>query len=177
MRQSSKTALGGIISALSVLLMFLTAVIPFMTYAVPLIAGTLLVLMVREVGSGWAFAVYAAVSLLAVFIIPDKEAATFYVAFFGYYPIIKPHIEKRLPKALQWIIKYLIFNLACVAGVALTIYVFGIPFDETGKLGKYGVYIALALANVTFLFYDILLDKLIYLYDKRWRKSFLRIFK
>lgn len=177
MRRSSKTALGGIISALSVILMFMTAVIPFMTYALPLIAGTLLVLMVRELGGRWALAVYVAVSILGLFIIPDKEAAVFYTAFFGYYPIIKPPIESKLPKALQWVIKFAIFNLACFAGVALTVFVFGIPFDETGELGKYGAYVLLAIANAAFLAYDILLTKLLILYERRWRKAFLKIFK
>ena len=89
MKQSSKTALGGVVSALSVTLMLMTAVIPFMTYALPLLAGALLILMVIEINKRWAFIVYVAVSLLAVLVVPDKEAAVFYIAFFGYYPIIK----------------------------------------------------------------------------------------
>lgn len=177
MKQSSKTALGGIISALSIILMFLTAVIPLMSYALPLLAGTLLVVMVKELGGRWAFGVYAAVSLLSIFVIPDKEAATFYVAFFGWYPILKPYLEGHFNTAVRYLIKFVIFNLSCLAGVGLTIYVFGIPFDETGELGKYGALITLLLANLTFFVYDILLNRLMFIYVRRWKKKLHRVFK
>ena len=75
MKQSSKTALGGIVSALSVTLMLMTGVIPFMTYALPLAAGSLLILVVIEINKRWAFVVYAAVSLMSIFVVTDKEAA------------------------------------------------------------------------------------------------------
>ena len=177
MKQTSKTALGGIVSALSIVLMLMTAVIPFMSYALPLVAGALLILMVIEVSKSWAFIVYASVSLLAIFVVPDKEAATFYVAFFGYYPIIKSMLEKHLPTVAEWLVKLVIFNAATVAGYLFTVHVLGIPFDDMGEWGKYGVIFLLALANVVFIMYDILLTKLITLYMIKFRKSFRKIFK
>ncbi len=177
MKQSSKTALGGIISALSVVLMLLTAVIPFMSYALPLLAGALLIIMVIEISKSWAFIVYVAVSLLAFFVVPDKEAATFYIAFFGYYPIIKSTLEKHLPVVVEWIVKFAIFNAAIVAGFFFSTYVLGIPFDDIEGLGKYGLPALLALANVVFVVYDIMLTKLVTLYLYKFRKSFRKIFK
>lgn len=177
MKQSSKTALGGIICALSITLMLLTAVIPFMSYALPLIAGALLILMVIEINKSWAFIVYVSVSLLSVFVVPDKEAATFYIAFFGYYPIIKSTLEKHLPNVVEWIVKLVIFNAATVVAYLFTVYVLGIPFDDMGEFGRYGVIALLAMANFVFIFYDILLTKLVTLYMVRFRKSFHRIFK
>lgn len=177
MKQSSKTALGGIVSALSVVLMLLTAIIPFMSYALPLVAGALLILMVIEINKRWAFIVYVAVSLLAIFVVPDKEAAVFYVAFFGYYPIIKSSLEKHLPRVIEWIVKFVIFNAAVLAAYFFTVKVLGIPFDDMGPLGQYGVPILLGLANFTFLMYDIMLTKLVTLYLYKFRKSFKRIFK
>lgn len=177
MKQSSKTALGGIVSALSVVLMLMTAVIPFMSYALPLMAGALLILMVIEINKSWAFIVYVAVSLLAVFVVPDKEAAVFYVAFFGYYPIIKSTLEKHLPRVLEWVVKFFIFNAAVIAAYFFTVKVLGIPFDDMGEWGKYGVFALLAVANVTFLVYDIMLTKLVTLYLYKFRKSFKKIFK
>ncbi len=177
MKQTSKTALGGIVSALSVTLMLLTAVIPFMSYAIPLLAGALLVLMVIEINKKWAFVVYAAVSLLSVFVVPDKEAATFYIAFFGYYPIIKSSLEKHLPVVAEWIVKFVIFNGAVIAAYFVSVKLLGIPFEDMHQLGKYGIPIVLALANITFIMYDILLTKLVTLYIHRFRKTFKRIFK
>jgi len=177
MKQSSKTALGGIVSALSITLMLLTGIIPFMTYALPLMAGSLIILMVIEINKRWAFVVYAAVSLLSVFVVPDKEAAVFYIAFFGYYPIIKSTLEKHLPIVLEWVVKFIVFNASTVAGYFFTTYALGIPFDETGDFGKYGLIIMLALANAVFIAYDVMLTKFITLYLKRFRKSFHKIFK
>lgn len=177
MKQSSKTALGGVVSALSVTLMLMTAVIPFMTYALPLLAGALLILMVIEINKRWAFIVYVAVSLLAVLVVPDKEAAVFYIAFFGYYPIIKSPLEKHLPNVVEWIIKLLIFNAAAVAGYLFSTYVLGIPFDDMGSMGRYGLIVLLALANAVFVAYDIMLTKFITLYLMKIRKSFRKIFK
>ncbi len=64
-RNSSKTALGGIIAALSVTTMFLTAVFTTLSYALPAAAGILLVVVVIDVDKKWAFGVYAATALLA----------------------------------------------------------------------------------------------------------------
>ena len=177
MKQSSKTALGGIISALSVVLMLLTAVIPFMSYALPLMAGALLIVMVIEIGKKWAFIVYVAVSLLAVFVVPDKEAATFYIAFFGYYPIIKSSLEKHLPRVAEWIVKFVIFNAATLAAFCFSTYVLGIPFEEMDEFGGYGIPVLLGLANFVFVAYDIMLTKLVTLYLYRFRKGFRKIFK
>ena len=177
MKQTSKTALGGIVSALSVTLMLLTGIIPFMTYALPLAAGALLILMVIEINKRWAFIVYAAVSLLGILVVPDKEAAVFYIAFFGYYPIIKSTLEKHLNIVVEWVVKMLIFNLSTVAGYFFTTYVLGVPFDETGEFGKYSLIILLVLANAVFIAYDIMLTRFITLYLRKFRKSFHKIFK
>ena len=54
-KNSTKTAIGGIIAALSIVLMLLTSAIPTLTYAIPAIAGLLLVVIVIEVNKKWAF--------------------------------------------------------------------------------------------------------------------------
>ena len=177
MKQSSKTALGGIISALSVMLMLLTTVIPFMTYAIPLLSGALLIPIIIEINKRWAFAVYVAVSLLAVFVVNDREAAVFYVSFFGYYPILKQLLEKHLPKAVRWLIKFFVFNFSVIVGYFLSTYVLGVSFDDMGDMGKYGALITLALANVVFIAYDIMLTRLVKLYLVKYRKSIRKIFK
>ena len=87
-KNSTKTAIGGIIAALSIVLMLLTSAIPTLTYAIPAIAGLLLVIIVIEVNKKWAFGVYFVVGVLSMLLVADKEAAVMYVMFFGYYPII-----------------------------------------------------------------------------------------
>ena len=135
MKQSSQTAFGGILTALSVVLMFLTGIIPFLTFALPALAGALLILIVMEIGPKWALCVYAAVSILSLLVVADKEAAMMYAAFFGYYPVIKSFLESKLPRVVEWIVKFLIFNAAMVLAYVIIIFVFGMPLDEMEEFG------------------------------------------
>lgn len=176
-RQSTKVALCGIISSVSVVLMFMTGLVPFLTYTLPAVSGALLAIIVIEINKKWATGAYIAISLLSLLIVADKEAAMFFVAFFGYYPIIKEVIENKLPKVLEWIVKLLLFNVAAVAAYAVIIYVFGIPFDEMEQYGKYSVLILLAMGNVIFVLYDYCMTSLITLYYQRWQKTFHNLFK
>lgn len=176
-RQSTKVALCGIISSVSVVLMFMTGLVPFLTYTLPAVSGALLAIIVIEINKKWATGAYIAISLLSLLIVADKEAAMFFVAFFGYYPIIKEVIESKLPKVLEWIVKLLLFNAAAVAAYMVIIYVFGIPFDEMEEYGKYSVFLLLAMGNIIFILYDYCMTSLITLYYQRWQKSFHNLFK
>lgn len=172
-----KDCFWGILTALSVVLMFLTGVIPFLTFALPALAGALLILIVMEIGSKWALCVYAAVSILSLLVVADKEAAMMYAAFFGYYPVIKSFLESKLPRVFEWIVKFLIFNAAMVLAYLVIIFVFGMPLDEMEEFGRYAVPILLGMGNVVFFVYDIALTRVIGAYLHRWRKSFHRLFK
>lgn len=176
MKQSSKTAICGMIAALSVVIMMLT-IIPVMTYAAPAFAGILLMVVVIEINKKWAFGVYAAAGILSLLLATDKEAAVMYVAFFGYYPIIKAVLESKLPRAVEWIVKFLIFNVTMVASYFVLIKVFGISMEDMNELGKYGPLILLALGNVVFLVFDIAITRIATLYIIKWQKQFRRLFK
>ena len=177
MKQSSKCALGGIVSALSLVLMISVAVIPFLTYALPAVAGVLIVFIVVEIDKKWAFGVFSAVAILAFLLVPDKEVAMMYIAFFGYYPIIKAVLESRLPAALSWIIKVLLFNLTMVAAYLVLIFVMGIEVDEITEYGMIAVPMLLGAGSITFIAYDFALTQIITLYLVKWRKYFKRYFK
>ena len=75
MKTSFKVSLSGVIGALSLVLMLLTSVIPFGTFAFPAFAGMLLISIVIELGNSWAFLVYFTVSTLSLLLLTDKEAA------------------------------------------------------------------------------------------------------
>ena len=49
MKQSSKCAIGGIVAAVSLVLMISVAIIPFLTYALPAVAGLFIVFIVIEI--------------------------------------------------------------------------------------------------------------------------------
>ncbi len=169
--QSANIAIGGIVSALALVLMFFTGVFPFATYALPALAGLLLTVIVVDFGRRWAWSVYAVIAILSLFVTPDREAAVMFVMFFGYYPILKSVFEQIPSRVTEYVLKFVVFNVAVVTAYLLLIYVLRMPdiLTEFGELGKYGVWITLGLGNVTFLIYDIALTRLIMLYT-RWLK-------
>lgn len=177
MRQSSKTALGGIIAALSLVMMLLSTVIPFLTYVLPAFAGAVLILMVIEINKGWAACTYAAVSILSLILLADKETAMMYVAFFGYYPIVKNVYESKLKKLPCIIVKFLTFNASVVAAYLAMIYIFAIPIEGMDDFGKATIPVLLVMGNVLFILYDYVMTRFITIYSIKFRKRFRNLFK
>ena len=175
--RSFKAAFGGIIAALSIVLMFSTGLIPTLTYAIPAVSGALLMAIVIEISPVFAGAIYVAVSILSLLIVADKEAAVMYAAFFGYYPIIKSFIEKHTNKTLSWIIKYIIFNIAMITSYFIVSKVFMITFDDIEFIGRFALPLLLLVGNMVFALYDIALTRLVTTYLLSWRKHVKRVFK
>lgn len=177
MKQSSKCAIGGITAALSLVLMISVAVVPFLTYALPAVAGALMIFIVIEIDKKWALGVYLAVALLGMMLVPDKEVAVMYLAFFGYYPILKAVIESKLKSVSGWIVKVLVFNATMVASYFLMIKFMGITIDEMDKYGNLAIPALLGLATFAFILYDIALSKLVLIYNMKFKKHFRRFFR
>ena len=167
MSKSGKIALGGLLTALGVVLMFLTGLIPIGTYALPAIAGVLLIVAVIEIGAKWAWMIYAAVAVLSLLFAADKEAALLFVLFFGYYPVLKSFLERISNKVLSWISKFAVFNVAVVACFFLAVNFLQLPEDSFTVFGIYLPWVFLILGNAVFLIYDIALSGLVATYVEK----------
>ena len=167
MSKSGKIALGGLLTALGVVLMFLTGLIPIGTYALPAIAGVLLIVAVIEIGAKWAWMIYAAVAVLSLLFAADKEAALLVVLFFGYYPVLKSFLERISNKVLSWISKFAVFNVAVVACFFLAVNFLQLPEDSFTVFGIYLPWVFLILGNAVFLIYDIALSGLVATYVEK----------
>ena len=167
MSKSGKIALGGLLTALGVVLMFLTGLIPIGTSALPAIAGVLLIVAVIEIGAKWAWMIYAAVAVLSLLFAADKEAALLFVLFFGYYPVLKSFLERISNKVLSWISKFAVFNVAVVACFFLAVNFLQLPEDSFTVFGIYLPWVFLILGNAVFLIYDIALSGLVVTYVEK----------
>ncbi|MFR4142904.1 MAG: hypothetical protein ACLT1K_02405 [[Clostridium] leptum] len=167
MSKSGKIALEGLLTALGVVLMFLTGLIPIGTYALPAIAGVLLIVAVIEIGAKWAWMIYAAVAVLSLLFAADKEAALLFVLFFGYYPVLKTFLERISNKVLSWISKFAVFNVAVVACFFLAVNFLQLPEDSFTVFGIYLPWVFLILVNAVFLIYDIALSGLVATYVEK----------
>lgn len=173
---SYKVSLGGIISALSLVFMFLTGFMPLLVYLIPALTGAMLLIIYVEINAKWALFTYVSVALLCLFVTPDKEAGLLYIMFLGYYPILKMFVEKIGNTILQWILKLLIYNMMIIAyyQVIIRVVVNVDLVEEIDDFGKHGALIFLGLTNVVFIVYDIAVSRLKYLYVKWFRKKILQ---
>ena len=117
MNHSFKTAFCGIMTALSLVCMFIAPLLPAAIYTCTLLSGLCIALTVDEVGLRYAAGVYFASSILALLLIPDKETAIVFILIFGIYPIIKNVLEQnknKLPKknVAVMILKILFIHLS-----------------------------------------------------------------
>lgn len=166
MKKTKITALSGMLAALTVLFLFFGSVVQILAYVAPFISGLIMIILINNVNKRSAWTVFAVSSLVAVFLLPDKECALNYVFFFGWYPMVKDSFDKIKIKILRIVAKFAVYNVAVVFSQLACIYVFGIPFDNV--LGVWGIVILLLLANLIFALYDMLFVLLSFIYMKKY---------
>lgn len=150
-------ALGGSLAALAVTIMSLGTLIPIATYVCPVLCMVVLNILAMICGDriGWAW--YGAVALLSALLAPDKEAATMFV-FLGYYPLIKPKLDKT---RLKWLWKILFFNVTILAAYWFLMHLLGMAAiaEEFREMGAVLTAAMLLLGNLTFFLLDRLLSR------------------
>ena len=173
---SRKVALCGVLCALSVALLLGGNLLQIGTYAAPMLAAFLLVPVGEEYGPRWALLLYLATALLAVLLVPDKELALFYALVLGYHPVLHTALERLRPAALRWAVKILCFNIALAAMYALLLAVFASPAlaAEFADIGAPMLVALVVLGNLSFVLFDIALDKFALVYRLRLRKRLRR---
>ena len=145
-------------AAVAVVIMCMGGIIPIATYVCPMLCAIQLALVLRFVGRRIAWAWYAVVAVLSLLLGPDKEAAAVFV-FLGYYPIIKPWVDRR---KVPFLWKIVIFNVSVGSMYALLIYLFRLEqvILEFREFGLVLTLITLLLGNVTLFMLDILLNRI-----------------
>ncbi len=177
MNKSIRVAFCGILTALCTILMFLTGLISVGTYALPALSGILLVAVVIELGTAWAWPVYIAVSVLSLILAADKEAAVLYILFFGYYPIIKALLEKTGKKFWILVLKFIIFNVSIIACYFLSIKVLGVPAESFTFRGIYLPWVFLLVGNIAFILYDYAVSAIVVTYYQRFHPAVSRLLR
>ena len=148
-------ALGGVLAALAVVIMSMGTLIPVATYVCPMLCAILLKTVLQSCGKRVAWAWYGAVAILSALMAPDKEAAAVF-AFIGYYPIVKPALDRR---KLPWLWKGLLFNVSVLVMYWLLMHLLGMEqlTQEFSGMGIAMTAALLILGNVTFFLLDRLL--------------------
>ena len=161
----------GIVAALCVALMLLGAVIPIAMFIAPAVAGFLVATVCVECGMQLALTTYAAVSLLALLFVPDKEVALIFVFLLGYYPLAKPKFERIRPAVLRIVCKLLLCNGAVLAmyGLVFLLVPAGSISQELRTTALAVSLATLVMGNVAFVLYDRALHNMLMMYRLVWR--------
>lgn len=158
MRKETKAvALGGMLGAVAMVIMLLGGLIPVSTYICPVMCMLILQTVLNLCGKKIAWAWYIMVALLSLLLGPDKEAAALLVLM-GYYPIIKPKMD-RLPLKILW--KLVFFNAITVFMYTVVVALLGLEaiLVEHTLLGYASLALMILLGNATFFLLDRILTK------------------
>ena len=153
-----KTALSAMLAAAGFTVLFLGSFLEVLDLSCAAVAGFAVVVAVIEIGKYYPFLIYAVVSLSSLLLLPNKLPAVLFVAFTGFYPMLKAKFEILHP-AVAWALKFSVFNL-CVL-----ILIFFSEFFLPEALVFFDIKIFIFIvANIVFLVYDICMSKIILLY-------------
>ncbi|MFQ8832671.1 MAG: hypothetical protein ACLR7U_07255 [Ruthenibacterium lactatiformans] len=174
--ESRKIALSGVFGSLAAVLMLMGGILPLATYVAPALAGILIVPVAIEFGIKTGYVLYAAIGLLSLFVVPDKEMSLIFVFFLGFYPLLKASIERMRSRAAQWAVKLAVFN-ACIVGmygIILFLFPIGAVVEEFESMGIPFTGLLLLMGNVTFVIYDVAVARIIGLYCARFRARLMK---
>ena len=180
--KTKKLTLSAVICALGVVLLSIGSLIQTVDLSAAALASFLCIFAVIELGGAYPWIIYLVTGILSVILAPYGMAGWFYIAFFGFYPILKEKLE-RLPKVLAWVLKVLVLNVCLFLCVLISYFLFfaasgGDLLDAFFKIfgdESFAEIFAVAMVvavNVVFVVYDIALTLMISTYINRLRHRF-----
>ena len=165
---AGRVAYPAIMSALSLVLIYLGSIAPTGNWGIVAAAGLLPAAAVISVSLKAGFLCWAAAAVLAFLLVPDKFCVLLFGVLFGLYPMVKSLVERMRKKPMEYALKLAFFNAAFTV-VWLTMAA-AVAASLPRVLGG-SVWVLYAVANVVFLLYDYGFSKLIALYINRVQRA------
>ncbi len=160
MSKAKKTVLGGILSALALILLFFANLSNVLDICLLVIAGMVMFVGVIELGRKWMLIMYAAVTILGLIMIPVRAPLIMFALFLGYYPFVKSFTEQFKKRAAEYAVKFAVFN----AAAAICMIFFKSLFFENASATNMMMIFFFIIANALFLLYDIAMTRLVTIY-------------
>ena len=156
--------LGGIMTALSVLVLYLTSILPFNTIALLTIASSFIPVIIIRSNIKTASFVYIASTILGLFI-TTPNIVIMYALFFGIYGLIKYIIEKLNKISLEIILKLLFFNISLIVSILI------IKLFLGDVIINLPIWLLFIVGQVVFLIYDYALTMIITIYINKFHSK------
>lgn len=155
--KQNRIALGGLLTALGVVILFLSSALPVMKAGMAAIAGVVTAIAVVRLGIGGGIFTWIATSVLALLLLPVKSAALLFALFFGPYALVKNQVERHLHGKLQWIPKLLF----CTVVSALLLQFSAQILELLPRAWAAMLPVAVVVIDLIFIVYDVVFSKLI----------------
>lgn len=155
---ASRTALVGVLSAGSLVFLWLACIVPSGRLGLDAVSGLFPMMAVMASGRAAGYLCWAASGLLGVILLPDKGIAMLYLTFFGLYPVLKSCFERQERPLLAWAMKLGYFNIV----LAVSWFFLRAIFLPKAPAWLNHYWMVLLLGNCIFAAYDIGLSRLIF---------------
>ena len=132
------------------------------------LAALILQVVYTEMGGKSAVMIYAVSAALSFILMPLRSATLYFVTFFGYYPILRGVLLRKMKskKVINFLL-CLLFNAVMIVLYAAFRTVFGIENEPVY------VYVLLIIsANIFFACFEMLMGKIMILYNYKIKKLF-----
>lgn len=155
--RTNKLAQGSLLTALGVVLLLFSSLIPLGRAGMAALAGVVTAVAAAKLGASAAALTWAATSVLALLIAPVKTAALLFAAFFGPYALVKNLIERHMHGRMQWLPKLAFCTAVSAALLHFSAQIMAmVPEVLSGMIP-----LAVLGIDVIFVVYDVVFSKVI----------------
>lgn len=174
--KSNNITLGGILIALTLVVLYSASILPISTISVLTIASAIVPVCIIRSNIKTAVLVYVASSIISLFFVP-LNIWLLYTLIFGGYGIIKFMIEKLRRQNLEIILKFLYFSTIFILAIVLSKAILGIDVFMAAEkiISKYisvngrilSGFLYWVIGTVVFYLYDYAMTLIISFYMER----------
>jgi hypothetical protein len=170
--KSGRISLTAMFSALTLIALYMAVLFPTFKFTLYFLSSVFVVGLLVEELPGMAVFLFLVVSLIGLIIIPIPYILP-YILLFGHYGIVKYLLERRVSKAMAFLMKLLYFNI-CMA--AIYFFLIRTEILMAGEIMDLMPLWALILVlQPVFFIYDFLYSKIALFYTKNIRKALRRL--
>ena len=155
MSKASNMAKGGIFTALTILFLYISSIVPINRFYLLGLASCIIPLSIIWTNVRNSVLVYVSSSLLSL-LFGFRGSALAYIIFFGLYGFIKYYVEKLRKAPLEFVFKFIFFNSCLYLLYYLyRLFSFGLP-----KM-NIPIYYVVMVLQLVFIIYDYALTMFI----------------
>jgi hypothetical protein len=165
MNKASNIAKGGLFTALTILFLYLSSIVPINRFYLLGLAACIIPLSILTTNVKNSILVYIASGLLSL-LFGFRGSAIAYIIFFGLYGFIKYYVEKLRRAPLEFVLKLAFFNICLYSTFFLyRLLSLGLPSINLP------IYYVLIILQFIFIVYDYTLTMFISYANKKTRIS------